>query len=517
MATWRTYIKTGLKSLGLYGPAATALKTYRYREYTSWTRRREPQLPPAKVNQGPLFSIIVPTHKYTARYIEPLLGSLLHQSYPNWQLVVVNACNSAADVTATDQLADRDPRIKVVRLKRNLHISGNTNAGLAAATGEFVCFLDHDDVLADFALAEIAAALATDPHIDVFYSDEDKLTDDARQRFYPFFKPDLVQELILTSSYTCHFMGARTSLLREIGGLRSEFDGAQDYDLMLRLLDRTSRVHHIARMSYHWRMAASSTATVISEKSYAATAGHRALQEHLRRNHIAGTVMGVEGQATAYRVQYPVGRQRVLLLAADPAVFGAHPLSASLQVDLASLAEYPPLANYDAVVVVATGLKPAAPDWLDELVGRALQPETGLVAATVEDRAGISPLGYIHRSGRLHLLEGRIREPEFTYLGLSSWPRAFAAVPTLCYALAGPLAAFHALNPGASDQFELNLRLHQAGRTNVFWPYSRLHRTATAPQLPDSAPIPRWIELPANDPNFNPNLTIRRRRPALKI
>src|SRR5262249_23131744 len=168
-------------------------------------------------------------------------------------------------------------------------IAAASNAALALATGDYIALLDHDDELAEHALFRMAEAIVADRAVDVLYSDEDKIDIDGRH-VEPFFKPDWSPELFLGCMYTCHLGVYRTALVREAGGFCSEYDSAQDYDLMLRLVERAPSIKHIPDVLYHWRKLPTSAATTVSAKPQAPEAGRRALQAHLERTGRPGIV-----------------------------------------------------------------------------------------------------------------------------------------------------------------------------------------------------------------------------------
>jgi GT2 family glycosyltransferase len=186
-----------------------------------------------------------------------------------------------------DEYARRDARIKVRFLEVNLGISGNSNEALAMATGDFIALLDHDDELRPNALFENAALLNRHRDADMIYSDEDKL-DPEGARCSPFFKPDWSPDLFRSIMYTCHLGLYRTSLVREVGGFRDGFDGSQDHDLVLRIIEKTERIHHIPKVLYHWRMSPGSTALNTDAKDYAEAARLKAVQEHCERRGLKG-------------------------------------------------------------------------------------------------------------------------------------------------------------------------------------------------------------------------------------
>ena len=237
-----------------------------------------------KFSYAPKFSVVVPLYHTPAKFLKDLVRSMMYQSYANWELCLVNA--SPEDVHLTSLLenwAMRDKRIRLIRLEKNLGIAQNTNAGIAASTGEFIAFLDHDDFLEPDALFCYADALNKDKTIDVFYSDEDKTDEYAAHYFYPHFKSDFNIDLLHANNYMCHFLTVRKSLVDTVGGLNEKFDGAQDYDFVLRLTENTKKIYHCPRILYHWRCSNQSTAANQGNKMYAIHAGKAALNAHYKR------------------------------------------------------------------------------------------------------------------------------------------------------------------------------------------------------------------------------------------
>mgnify|MGYP000287435432 FL=1 len=261
-----------------------------YADYDTWLRimrvsRQELfEQRKTKFSYAPKFSVVVPLYHTPAKFLKDLVRSMMYQSYANWELCLVNA--SPDDVHLTSLLenwAMRDKRIRVIRLEKNLGIAQNTNAGIAASTGEFIAFLDHDDFLEPDALFCYADALNKDKTIDVFYSDEDKTDEYAAHYFYPHFKSDFNIDLLHANNYMCHFLAVRKSLVDTVGGLNEKFDGAQDYDFVLRLTENTKKIYHCPRILYHWRCSNQSTAANQGNKMYAIHAGKAALNAHYKR------------------------------------------------------------------------------------------------------------------------------------------------------------------------------------------------------------------------------------------
>jgi O-antigen biosynthesis protein len=247
------------------------------------------------------FSIVVPMYNTQVELFFKMMDSVLSQWYPYWELVLVDDNSPEKSVRVSlDKVTD--PRIKTVFLDVNLGISGATNAGLTKASGEYIVFLDHDDELTDDCLFELARCIETED-ADYIYSDEDKLRPDG-QYDQPFFKPDWSPDTLMSTMYTGHVSCVRRTLAQELGGLRSEFDGSQDWDFVLRVTEKAKRISHIPKVLYHWRMSPSSTALNVSAKPYAVDAARRARVAALERRGHIGTVEPVRELPGYFRVRY---------------------------------------------------------------------------------------------------------------------------------------------------------------------------------------------------------------------
>jgi GT2 family glycosyltransferase len=260
--------------------------------------------------QQPKISIATATYRTDPRHLHETIESVRAQTYENWEWCVADDASGEPHISETFRAtAALDPRIKFVARDRNGHISQALNSALSLATGEFVGFLDHDDLLAPNALHEVAALVNRSPDIDIIYTDEDMLDDENGVRCNPHFKPDWSPDSFLSRMYTGHFMVVRRTLVEELGGFRSEFDGSQDYDLMLRATERSDRIAHIPDILYHWRMHAESTASDQGVKPYASRAAERALEEALARRGERATVSERPDCAGVYVVRYAMRRK----------------------------------------------------------------------------------------------------------------------------------------------------------------------------------------------------------------
>jgi len=232
----------------------------------------------------PVFSIVVPTYNTPGKLLIDFIESVLAQTYPYWELCIADDASTQQHVKELlDSYVGKDERIKLEYRKSNGHIAEATNTALAMASGDYICLMDHDDLIAPNALYEFATRLNEDPSLDFIYSDEDKVSFDGALRFDPHFKPDWSPEYLECCMYTAHFACYRTSVVRATGGFRKAFNGAQDYDFMLRFSEHMKKVGHISNILYHWRTIPGSTASSMDNKEYVVDAAIRALEEHLDR------------------------------------------------------------------------------------------------------------------------------------------------------------------------------------------------------------------------------------------
>ena len=261
----------------------------------------------------PLFSIVVPLYHTPVSFLKEMIDSVIKQSYGNWQLCLADGSSEDTLGAFIQANYGKDRRIFYKHLKENTGISGNTNAALEMAEGDFIVFADHDDVIAPDALYEMAVLLKERPDGELIYTDED-LMDKEGNLFYPHFKPDFNLDYLRCINYICHLVAVKKELLEKAGTLRPEFDGAQDYDFLLRCVEHTEHIYHIPKVLYHWRSHEGSTAGNQDSKNYAVEAGKRALSEHYKR---CGLLAEAEftGIFIVYRTKFKVqGNPKVSIL-----------------------------------------------------------------------------------------------------------------------------------------------------------------------------------------------------------
>ncbi len=274
--------------------------------YERWITRIESEYNKIDIDNlayQPKISVLVPVYNVLDKHFVPCIESVINQDYPNWELCLADDCSTWDNVKKTLAKYEGHEKIKIVYREKNGNISASTNSALALATGEFVAFLDCDDVLATNALSEVVSLLNHDRELDFIYSDEDKIDDDGNNRRMPHFKPDWSPDTFMSLMYTSHFSVYRKSIADEIGGLREGYEGAQDYDFTLRFTEKTSKIGHIPKVLYHWREREESTAASAGAKPYVLEAARKSKEEALIRRGLKGEVCLMEGEYQ-YRVDY---------------------------------------------------------------------------------------------------------------------------------------------------------------------------------------------------------------------
>lgn len=551
--------------------------------YPRWIKKREPgkrelarqrkdwpQFP-----YQPLISILTPVFNPPPDVLQDTLESVRAQTYPNWELCLADGASDRPGVRQVlDDFARRDPRIKVVHLPTNQGIAANSNQALKMAQGEYLSLLDHDDLLAPDYLYQVVHRLNQDPSADIIYYDEDKISADGRERNAPWFKPGaLSPDLLLSTNYLMHSV-IRRSLLLEVGEFDPTVDGAQDWDLSLRLIEKQPRIVHIPRIFYHWRQVPGSAASDANAKPWAFAAQARCLQKHLARLGLHGASVDFPSLGLVH-IRWPVSGRKVsiiiptkdkvhLLRACLSSIFAktSYPNYEIILVDNGSiepetlayyqslagekrltLLHYPHPFNFHAInnfasrhangeilVFLNNDTEILNPEWLEELVGWAERPEIGIVGAKL-----IRPDGTIQHAGLViglaghgsHVFDGA-RGPLYGPFGSTEWYRNYQAVTGACMAIRRQvfeqLHGFDELYRVGYGDIDLCLRAVQAGYRVVYNPFACLlhHEGATRrlSQPPSDvlrASISMYPRVQAGDPFFNPNLSTLQRIPSLPL
>ena len=311
----------------------------------------------------PRLSIVIPVYKTPEGYLQELLESILSQTYSKWEVCIADGSpRGESRERLLKRYADRDTRFKYVILGENKGISGNTNAAMDMAQGDYIVLADHDDTLTPDALFECVKAMNEDPLYDVLYSDEDKLDMDGQALFDPHFKPDFNPDLLTSVNYICHLFVVNRNLVEAIGGFRQEFDGAQDYDFIFRCTEQARKVCHIPKVLYHWRCHMNSTASNPESKMYAFEAGARAIKAHFER-------MGIAVDSVEKGVDYGIYHTR-FHLKEEPLVSVIIPNKdhrADLDLCISSLLDKGTYRNLEIIVVENNSTEPETFDYYLEL------------------------------------------------------------------------------------------------------------------------------------------------------
>lgn len=313
------YVKKGINYIKKYGfieglrkirRKIAIFKTYsKFNDnYKDWIYNNEPKESETKKQEKfkfkyePKISILIPMYNTNEIFFKELIDSLKAQTYKKFEVCLADG--SQVENKELEKYFSDDNRFKYKHLSENKGISENTNAALEMATGEFIALVDHDDTLPCFALYEVVKTINDNPDVEFIYSDEDIL-DAKYERKNPYFKPDFSPDTLRSSNYICHLSVLKKTLIDEIGKFRAEFDGAQDYDMILRATEKAKLIVHIPKILYHWRAHENSTSQNTDSKSYAFIAGKKAIEEQLKRLNIKGNVELLETPGT-YKVNYEV-------------------------------------------------------------------------------------------------------------------------------------------------------------------------------------------------------------------
>lgn len=266
--------------------------------YHDWLMKNDLTYPEKTVSymletlkQQPLISILLPVYNVEEIYLKACIDSIEKQSYPHWELCITDDCSSMPHIRPLlEKYRANNSKIKVNFSEKNGHISLATNACLNLATGDYIALVDNDDLLHQDALLEVIKLINDHPDADMIYSDEDKIDATGTERIAPFFKPDWSPDAFFGHMYTCHLGVYRRTIALEIGGMRVGFEGAQDYDFVLRFTEKTQAIYHIPKILYHWRMIPTSTASGAGNKDYAYERAKKAKQEALARRGMKGKI-----------------------------------------------------------------------------------------------------------------------------------------------------------------------------------------------------------------------------------
>lgn len=474
------------------------------------------------------FSIVVPLYNTPEKFLHEMIRSVIDQTYADWELCMADGSDEAHGNVERicRQYMRKDLRIKYQRLEENLGISGNTNACLEMATGDYIGLFDHDDLLHPAALHEVMRAIC-EQDADFIYTDENTFHEKPEDAFCPHFKPDYAPDTLRSYNYICHFTVFSRELLDEVGNFRREFDGSQDYDMVLRLTEKASKIVHIPEILYFWRAHSGSTAGDISAKPYTMDAARRALGEHLDRVGLVGEVEDSSIPST-YRIKYTIsGCPKVSIVI--PNMDHAD----TLRTCISSILEKTTYENFEIVIIennsrkeetfayydelktdpriqivtcegkfnysainnfgvreAATGeyilllnndIEVITPDWLQEMLMFAQRPDVGAVGAmlyypddTIQHAGVVLGIGGVAGHAHKYFPRG-----DFGYMSRATIAQDLSVVTAACVML--PRTVWDEVG-GLDETFEvafndvdLCMRIRKAGYLIVWTPYAELY------------------------------------------
>ncbi len=489
-----------VKSLFVEGPTMFLEKAWKCLKLGFYYLLPPPERPAGvKVLQyKPLISVAIPVYNVEPVILRACIDSVLNQRYENWQLCMVDDHSPMKEMAEIlQEYAAKDSRIAIALRQENGHIAKATNDAIALCQGEFIAFMDCDDVLHKDALHEVAALLNQDKQLDFIYTDEDKLTDDGKAHYEPFFKPDWSPDTLLSMMYTGHLGVYRTSLVNQAGGIHEGVNGSQDYDFTLRFTELTNRVGHVPRVLYHWRVRRESVASSPLAKPYAYDAADKAKKDALARRGISGHTEKVEGM-THQRVVYDVIGQPLVTVVVAKRTGSGYLYENTSYANVQWLThEEEILAQIQGeyIVFIDDNLKPQRADWLQGLLGQAQQIHTGVVSAKIlkKNKPRLLHQGLTLTQDRLGALLRNRLDTLICYVG---WNRVdvncLAVTPSLM------MVSTKKLKEAEASHENLCLKLYALGYFNCL----RNDVVFTCDQLPlYVGPVQA-----DRDPFYNPNL-----------
>ena len=505
---------------------------------------------------SPLVSIITPVFDTPVRWLTEAVNSVLAQAYENWELMLVDDGSTDTDLLRIlPRLAARDRRIVLKALPEHGGISAASNHGLAAARGEWVAFLDHDDILEPDALFQNVRLLQENPRLDLIYSDEDKIT----QKSFgaPMLKPDWSPDFFLSCNYLCHLIFLRRQLISDVGGFRSAFDGSQDYDLLLRVIERTQRIAHIPRVLYHWRRSEASSSVSVRQKPGQLEASRRAIEDHLKRRgeqcHVS-----VDWRTHAFRIRRGLSEERKITII----IVNRHGRE-FLERRVESLTSKTDYANYEILIVQsdeypetpADGsrfphrrlnlsgipgysaarnsaidqtdapwvlflddkIEVIEPQWLTYMAEHIQRSEVGAVGARLLNRSGtVEHAGIV--VGVNGIAQSAFRGFPGEHPGVNrqlQLVRNYSAVSGACMLTRREVfkraGGFDERLSGTLADVDLCLKMRSAGYLIIYTPFAKLYWHETRPDKPDDSTEAimrrQWADALKHDPYYNPNLS----------
>ena len=507
-------------------------------DYTEWVRRYDTLTSADKekivlkidsFKAKPLISVVMPVYNPPACFLDEAIQSVRNQLYPSWELCIADDASTNIEVRVVlERHRQEDSRIKVVYRKTNGHISLASNSAIELATGDWIALLDHDDRLPEHALFWVAEAINENPEVGLIYSDEDKI-DESNRRYGPYFKCKFNYELLLAQNMVSHLGIYKTSIIRNLGGFRVGYEGSQDYDLTLRVIEKLTfeQIVHIPRVLYHWRAIAGSTALAPEEKNYTTVAIRKAVTDHLNRMDIGADIMSAPEIPIFNRIRFHCPSPQPLISIIIP----TRDRIDLLVMCLDALVQKTTYTNYEIIIIDNGSIEEATlqffdqlpkdrfsifrdessfnfsalnnhgarlargeffclmnndieiltPNWLEEMVSFAIRPDIGCVGARLwypegglQHGGAVLGIGGICGHSHKYFQQGNLG-----YFGRTSLHQAFSVVTGACLLIQRTI--FEEVN-GLDEQLavafndvDFCLRVREAGYRNIWTPYAEMN------------------------------------------
>jgi GT2 family glycosyltransferase len=551
----------------VYRPARERRRSIASSEYQKWFERHRATARDLERMRNesrafisrPLISVITPVFNTPVEHLEEAVESMSAQAYENWELVLIDDGSTDTELLrALSPLAARDRRIALKSLEKHEGISAASNQGLTLARGEWVTFLDHDDVLEPDALFQIVKLLQADPEADLIYSDEDKLGDDGFEA--PLFKPDWSPDFFLSYNYVGHLTAVRRDLVQKAGGFRSRFDSAQDYDLFFRVIEKTNRIYHIPRILYHWRRSETSSAISVRQKPEQLEASRLAIEDYLKRRgesaHVAvdwrthafcvrrelleskkisvivSTGHGLDVlkrciESVTRRTNYP---SYEIVVVHDDAFQATSPFSLRFPHRLlrfSGAANDSALRNFAVkqtddpwILFLGESIEAIEPDWLTIMAEHVQRSEVGAVGARL-----LNPNGTVEQAGMVVGVDQTAQPAFHGFPAEHPGANRQMQVTRNCSAVSGACmltrrevfqraGGFDENLAGALGNIDFCLKMRRAGYLIVYTPFAKLcwheARSDGIDVKGEAIMRERWSDVLRSDPYYNPNLSRER-------
>lgn len=487
----------------------------------------------------PQISVVVPAYETPELFLKEMIDSVREQSYTQWQLCIADGSVSDIVENVITSCYAEETRIKYQHLTENRGIAGNTNAALEMADGDWLGLLDHDDLLAPEALYEIANMIQKDKQMDVCYTDEDKIS--GKKHMDPHFKPDFSPDLLRSNNYITHFFVVRKKIMEQAAGFRSDMDGAQDYDYILRCIEKAGGIRHIPKILYHWRIHSGSTADNPASKGYALQAGKRAIETHLQRIGVNAKV-SLTKDFGFYHVRYPVAFLPEVSIVVWGREAGGMPESLRnstypnyQEINLTGVTNWKTLnqkvlerARGEYLVFLHRRTELRSKDWIEQLLGICQQKRMGAAGAKI-----YYPNGRIRHAGKIlglhgtagNAFEGMPKEAS-GYRHKSDTQLNCSAVSAECMMVSKrlfqELGGFDSRLEKEFQDVDFCLRLLQKGYHVVYNPKVEVCFRGTKKRTPAELGEIQYMrekwgrEIESGDPYYNPNLSLEKANYSLK-